>query len=182
MISDLYARALPRRRSHRSITMSTSSLFPVAQLECGFSTTHSKLDNERISQVDLSDSALGVHKATAQLSHKIVRPPMHGNQSPHAAWEALFPEGSINPSGSIPGGFGFYLNGGTEFAKRLDSAVEALFSYRVMFEQDWEWVKGGKLPSAASSLLCSGLPANLTIVQANSPECASEALLLLSFP
>jgi hypothetical protein len=62
------------------------------------------------------------------------------------AWEAFYPEGSINPSATIPGGFTFYLKGPLDFAKRLESATEALFSYRVMFEEEWEWVKGGKLP------------------------------------
>jgi len=73
----------------------------------------------------------------------------------------FFPEGSINPSGTIPGGFGFYLSGPSNFAKRLESATEALFSYRVMFEEGWEWMKGGKLPGLFGgvgdlSYRCSG--------------------------
>ena len=52
----------------------------------------------------------------------------------------------MNPSGSIPGGFGPYLSGPTAFAKRLETAKEAIFSYRLMLQKDWEWVKGGKLP------------------------------------
>jgi hypothetical protein len=89
---------------------------------------------------------LGVYKSSSNLPHKLVTLPAHGDQSPHTAWEAFFPEGSINPSATISGGFSFYLKGPSDFAKRLESATEALFSYKVMFEEEWEWVKGGKLP------------------------------------
>ncbi|KAG7091566.1 hypothetical protein E1B28_010591 [Marasmius oreades] len=61
---------------------------------------------------------------------------------PTHAFEAFYPKGSINPSAPIPGGFGFYLTGPNDFV----SGQEVLMSYRVMFQNDWEWVKGGKLP------------------------------------
>jgi hypothetical protein len=128
-----------------SSSVVSSWLFPVSEYESGFSTTKSDLDH-RISRESLSDSALGVHKSSSHLPHKLVTPPTNGDHSPHAAWEAFFPKGSINPSATIPGGFGFYLSGPPDFAKRLELATEALFSYRVMFEEGWEWVKGGKLP------------------------------------
>ncbi|KIK68210.1 polysaccharide lyase family 14 protein [Collybiopsis luxurians FD-317 M1] len=66
---------------------------------------------------------------------------------PEFAWEAFYPNGSINPSGAIPGGFGFYLNGTKEFTDRLSNgATEIIMGYRMMLESGWEWVKGGKLP------------------------------------
>jgi hypothetical protein len=129
----------------RTAIMSSSWLFPIAQCESGFSTTQSDIDNTRITRVTLADSSLGVHKSSSHLAHKLVTPPARGKHSPQIAWEAFFPAGSINPSATIPGGFGFYLRGTPEFATRLESATEALFSYRVMFEDEWEWVKGGKL-------------------------------------
>lgn len=107
--------------------------------------------SDRITQVSLSDSAVGVHKSSSRLPHKLVEPPAPcaaavDNHPPKIAWEAFYPKGSINPSATIPGGFGFYMSGPPDFAHRLESAREALFSYRVMFEEEWEWVKGGKLP------------------------------------
>ena len=66
---------------------------------------------------------------------------------PKTAWEAFYAKGSISPKTEKPGGMGFYLSGPPDFAKVLDKgATEAMFSYRVMFQHDWEWVKGGKLP------------------------------------
>jgi hypothetical protein len=42
---------------------------------------------------------------------------------------------------------GFYLGGPKEIEASLEqSATEAVFGYRVMFENGWDWVKGGKLP------------------------------------
>ncbi|KAJ7574448.1 hypothetical protein C8J56DRAFT_1008035 [Mycena floridula] len=43
--------------------------------------------------------------------------------------EAFIQKGSINPSGEIPG-----------------NVVEAVLSYRMMLQEDWQWVKGGKFP------------------------------------
>jgi hypothetical protein len=128
-----------------------SSLFPISQYESAFSTTQSDIDNARVSRVPLADSSVGVHRSSSRLTHNLVTPPTSGDHSPRVAWEAIFPKGSINPSGTIPGGFGFYLNGPPEFAARLESATEALFSYRVMFEDGWDFQKGGKLPGSCLS-------------------------------
>jgi len=90
-------------------TSPSSWLFPISQYETAFSSMRSDVGNGNIHQVSLSDSGLGVHKSSSHLPHKLVKPPIHGDQPPHVAWEAFFPEGSINPSATIPGGFGFYL-------------------------------------------------------------------------
>lgn len=126
-----------------------SSLFPVKHIKFGFTTA--QLDLNHVSKVPFSDPSLGVHKSSSQHPHKLVTPPqphdvVDSTSLPQVAWEALYPKGSINPSGAIFGGFGFYLSGPSDFANRLQSATEALFSYRVMFEDNWEWVKGGKIP------------------------------------
>jgi len=62
--------------------------------------------------------------------------------------EAFYPKGSINLSADIPGGFSFYLSEPQEFADRLDSETgsEVVMSHRVMLQDQWEWMKGGKLP------------------------------------
>jgi hypothetical protein len=140
-----------------------SWLFPVSQYESGFSTTQSDIDNARVSRVPLTDSSIGVHKSSSRLTHNLVTPPTRGDHSPHVAWEAIFPKGSINPSGTIPGGFGFYLNGPPKFTARLESATEALFSYRVMFEDEWDFKKGGKLPGNCLSVPISILRLLITL-------------------
>jgi hypothetical protein len=145
----------------RTVVMSSSHisswLFPISQYESGFSTTQSDIDTARVSRVPLADSSVGVHKSSSRLTHNLVTPPTRGDHSPRVAWEAFFPEGSINPSATIPGGFGFYLKGPPEFAARLESATEALFSYRVMFEDGWDFQKGGKLPGHCLSASISVL-------------------------
>lgn len=132
-------------------SLPASWLFPISTYECGFTTKQSNSNLERIAHVALSDKSLGVHKSSARLLHKLVKPPapcssLDNDTPPCQAWEAFFPKGSINPSATIPGGFGFYLSGPSEFADRLESATEAMFSYKLMLQEDWEWVKGGKLP------------------------------------
>ncbi|KAJ7464742.1 polysaccharide lyase family 14 protein [Mycena galericulata] len=121
-----------------------------------------------VDSVALHDPDLGVHYVESRTSHPLVIPPyveselaMDGTNSemltnmseftadwvaPSLAWEAFYPNGSINPSGSIAGGFGFYLFGPPSFASRLEGATHVILSYRMMLQNDWEWVKGGKLP------------------------------------
>lgn len=71
------------------------------------------------------------------------------------AWEAFYPCGSINPSATIPGGFGFYMSGPEDFVEELKKNVvnEAVFGYRVIFEDGFDFVKGGKLPGICKCLL-----------------------------
>jgi len=69
------------------------------------------------------------------------------------AWEALYPQGSINPGGAIKGGFGLYLAGPDAFARALNEhAREVVIGYEVYFEIGFEWAKGGKLPG-----ICGGV-------------------------
>lgn len=131
--------------------MRPSSLIPVEDFKDGF-TTCANLEDDRITLVPLEDKALGVHKISSRTKHEVVCPPPCCSPSkalppPTLAWEAFYPEGSINPKAKIPGGFGFYLSGPTSFSGQLENgAQEVLMSYRMMLEENWEWVKGGKLP------------------------------------
>ena len=133
------------------IMMQASHLIPIEDFQSGF-TTCSALRLDKVIYVPLNDNELGVHKISSRTSHKLVTPPpinpdLSGLPSPTLAWEAFYPKGSINPSAPIPGGFGLYLSGPTSFAECLnDGAQEVVLSYRMMLEDGWEWVKGGKLP------------------------------------
>ncbi|KAF8910928.1 polysaccharide lyase family 14 protein [Gymnopilus junonius] len=127
-------------------TLDLSHLIPYSDFITGF-TTCELIDHPNIESVILDDHQLGIHKVSSATTHHVVQPPASSGSTaaPKAAWEAFYPEGSINPGGEIPGGFGFYLTGPSSFAKRLETASEATFSYRLMLQEDWEWVKGGKL-------------------------------------
>ncbi|EIN10588.1 hypothetical protein PUNSTDRAFT_64709 [Punctularia strigosozonata HHB-11173 SS5] len=118
-------------------------LFPIntERITCGF-TTHTADLPAAVKVVNLSDQDLGVHKVTSRTPHNIVYVP----RKAVPAYEAFYPEGSVNPAGPVPGGFGFYVAGPTSFATELAHAKEAVLSYSVMFEKEWRWAKGGKLP------------------------------------
>ena len=124
-------------------------LFPVSAYQSGF-TTNVNVKKENVVHVDLSDSSLGVHKASSRTTHKVVTPPTSDVPddfpTPTLAWEALYPKGSINPGSSFPSGFSFYLSGPEWFQKKAGNAKEVMWSYRLMFEKGWIWAKGGKLP------------------------------------
>lgn len=140
--------------------MSAEILFPVpaSQIISGF-TSCSAVINPRVHVFALSDNALGVHKIYSRTSHEIVTPPppRSGHNLTQLAWEAIFPEGSINPGNkdTVPGGFGFYLRGPKTFAEQLQnpSHRDVIMSYSVMFEDGYRWRKGGKLPGICESLL-----------------------------
>ena len=124
-------------------------LFPTKkQLQNAWSTC-SKIEKPGVVVLPLDDHELKVHKTTSSTSHHLVPPPgpnRDGLAAPNTAWEAFYPRGSVNPTNSIPGGFGFYLSGPPGFRAGLKTANEVLFSYSVMFDEDWDFVKGGKLP------------------------------------
>lgn len=137
-------------------------LLPVPVFSSGFTTCPS-LDTELLTVVDLDDECLGVRKITRRTTHQVVEPPKESQRDiscltkvlppPNLAWEAKYPKGSVNPSAPIPGGFGFYLSGPSDFLESLRcGAQEVLFSYRMMLSNDWDWVKGGKLPGICKFL------------------------------
>lgn len=131
-------------------------LIPAKDFKNGF-TTCEHLKDDRVTLTPLDDKPLGVHKISSRTTHILVSPPPCRSPPsnlppPTRAWEAFYPEGSINPKADIPGGFGFYLSGPPSFARQLEEgAKEVLMSYRMMLGEDWEWVKGGKLPGFCES-------------------------------
>ncbi len=76
------------------------------------------------------DDALGVHRVNKHLTHAVVSlpppsPPPHDDENhEQKAWEAVYPKGSANPRGDIPGGFGYYVHGPSAFARRLASSED----------------------------------------------------------
>ncbi|KIM28461.1 polysaccharide lyase family 14 protein [Serendipita vermifera MAFF 305830] len=111
------------------------AIFPMAY-QSGWTTSTSSFPN--IMNVPLTDNALGVNRVSEGTSHNIVQ---IGGKT---AWEAFYPKGSMNPSSDIRGGFGFYLDGPQSWS--IANAKEITFSYAVMFQSDFQWAKGGKLP------------------------------------
>ncbi|KDR72249.1 hypothetical protein GALMADRAFT_229073 [Galerina marginata CBS 339.88] len=123
-----------------------SHLIPKSDFTSGF-TTCELIEHARLELVLLDDGQLGVHKVSSGTTHRILNPPTPlSSVAPKVAWEALYPKGSVNPTGEIPGGFGFYMSGPSAFRKQLETASEVIYSYRLMLQDGWEWVKGGKLP------------------------------------
>jgi hypothetical protein len=130
--------------------MTTSGhLFPIPAYQTGF-TTNPNIKQVNLVNVGLLDSSLGVHKASSRTTHELVAPPSADFPSdlpaPTHAWEALYPEGSLNPKASLPSGFSLYLSGPEWFQEKAEQAKEVMWSYRLMFEKGWTWAKGGKLP------------------------------------
>lgn len=110
--------------------------------------------------IALSDSALGVHRAQSNLPRPLVKPPSpvgptnNALPAPKSAYQATYPKGSINPTATIPGGFGFYLSGEQSFTSKLKGSApkEVVMSYRLMLEKGFQFQKGGKLPGICTSL------------------------------
>ena len=128
-----------------------SYLTPISEFIAGF-TTSCYVHHKNIQHVPLADKELGVHKVTSRTTHNLVAPPpASASNAPKLAWEAAYPKGSINPSATIPEGFEFYLSGPTNFSQALETASEAIFSYRMMLQDEWE-SKSGKLPGACKFL------------------------------
>lgn len=65
--------------------------------------------------------------------------------------QAHYPEGSYTFTHSPEGGLSFYAPGPDEVD--LTTAKEATFGYSVMFEEGFEWQKGGKLPGLCECLV-----------------------------
>ncbi|KAI0264193.1 hypothetical protein BC834DRAFT_884177 [Gloeopeniophorella convolvens] len=123
-----------------------STVLPIPRdtILVGFTTNHNLPARPQIAHVPISkDSALGVHKVN---NPKILlHPTVHVHD--RDAWEALYPKGSINPTGVVKGGFGFYLAGPKAFADAMAAgAREAVVGYEMLFEDGFQWAKGGKLP------------------------------------
>ena len=118
-------------------------LFPSSYTYKNGFTTASGVSVAGVSPVSLADRNLNVIKVASGLSHNVVQ------QSGKTAWEAFYPSGSYKPSATPRGGFSFYSGGTNEFRDAVRAgAKEVMLSYSVMFQNSWQWVKGGKLPDA----------------------------------
>ena len=108
-------------------------LFPVAHISSWTTSTSSG------SALPLNDDTLGVTKLLSALSHSYVTAP-DGKKS----MQAHYPEGSYTFGHQPEGGLSFYAKGPDNF--NLDNAKEVTFSYSVLFEDSFDFNKGGKLP------------------------------------
>ena len=137
------ARAAPLKRDLGT------SLFPGGHTFSSGFTTASDVSVAGVAEIDLSDSSLNVIKVQSGMTHNVV------SQNGKTAWEAVYPEGSWNPSNTPLGGFGFYLGGSDAFKSAIDGgARQVMFSYSVMFEDEFEFNKGGKLPGGCEYSIC----------------------------
>lgn len=87
----------------------------------------------------LSDATLKPQKLLSTLSHKYTPAP-----DGKLAMQAHYPKGSYTFGHGVEGGISFYSAGPTNVD--LTTAKEATLGYSVMFDQDFEFQKGGKLP------------------------------------
>lgn len=87
----------------------------------------------------LSDATLKPQKLLSALSHKYMAAP-----DGKLAMQAHYPKGSYTFGHGAEGGISFYSAGPSDVD--LTTAKEATLGYSVMFDKDFEFQKGGKLP------------------------------------
>jgi len=130
---------LPERRD--SISGLQDYLFPAFHTYNSGFTTADGVEVDGVSSIGLSDSALNVIKVTSGLTHNVVQ------QDGKTAWQAVYPQGSWNPSNAPKGGFGLYVNGTDDFKAAVAAgANQVIFGYSIMFQDGFEWNMGGKIP------------------------------------
>ena len=117
----------------------SKKLFPIAHVSSWTTSTSSG------SALPLNDNTLGVTKLLSALSHNYVTAP-DGKKS----MQAHYPEGSYTFGHEPEGGLSFYAKGPSNFD--LANAKEVTFSYSVLFEDGFEFNKGGKLPGVCECL------------------------------
>jgi hypothetical protein len=93
----------------------------------------------------LDYDALGVGKKTKHVVYSTIRAPGNVPQG-SKAWPAFFPAGSYSPSAMPRGGLGMYIPGPVGHWWNNTAVTEVMFSYAVLFPDEFEPVRGGKLP------------------------------------
>ena len=93
----------------------------------------------------LDDATFRPTKEIKNLSHNYVNAP-DGKKS----MQAHYPKGSFTFGNQPQGGFSFYAPGPQDVD--LSTAKEALFGYSVFFPENFDFVKGGKLPGICKFL------------------------------
>ncbi|KAF8578466.1 polysaccharide lyase family 14 protein [Ramaria rubella] len=117
-------------------------IFPIP-VKSGWTTSTGVVGVPDITNFDLSDSELGVHRVSSGTTHEVSTL----SDGVSKAWVAVYRKGSYKPSGEIKGGFGFYVKGPEgEWRNKLPDSSEIVVAYAVRFQEDFDFIKGGKLP------------------------------------
>ncbi|KZO90376.1 polysaccharide lyase family 14 protein [Calocera viscosa TUFC12733] len=156
-----YENASAFLRGVKTPTFLAKSLFPVQPFRSAWSTSAPFTNApENVNFVELNDESLRSTKiASSTLRHTLVPAPPGLSNEEHA-FRADYPKGSINPQGPVKGGFSFYAPGPMQH--ELEGAKEVILSYAVMFQDGFQFRKGGKLPglyggtSPETAYACSG--------------------------
>ncbi|KAI0781510.1 polysaccharide lyase family 14 protein [Trametes elegans] len=125
--------ALPTPFNSTLHTRATSKLFPVSD------DTSWSVSSQVANALPLSDATFRPTHNIKALSHDYVKAP-DGVES----LKAHYPQGSFKLSAKPQGGLSFYAPGPSSVD--LTTAKEATLTYSVFFEDDFDFVKGGKLP------------------------------------
>lgn len=143
-------------RGNFSTIPATTAIFPLlpSRISSGF-TISPHVHLNRVAMTQFKDDVLDVHHKWDRSSRELVHVALN-----RWAWETEYKNGSINPAGegicqlihlsptlnlrAVPGGFGFYMSGPKAWSSHLPVAKEVMFSYSVLFEEGFEWVKGGE--------------------------------------
>ncbi|KAA1477666.1 hypothetical protein DENSPDRAFT_844847 [Dentipellis sp. KUC8613] len=91
--------------------------------------------------IPLSDATFRPTKLIKSLSHTYMQSPGPDSK---LSMQAKYPEGSWTYDHDPAGGLSFYAPGPEDVD--LSTAKEVTFGYAIMFENDFEWKKGGKIP------------------------------------
>ncbi|KAI0373150.1 polysaccharide lyase family 14 protein [Pilatotrama ljubarskyi] len=141
--------ALPFPDNSTLHARAASKLFPVSD------TTSWSVSSQVSNALPLSDDTLRPTHDIKELTHNYVTAP-----DGVFSLKAHYPKGSFKPSATPRGGISFYAPGPASVD--LTTAKEATLSYSVLFEDGFEFVKGGKLPgfyggdSDKVAISCSG--------------------------
>ncbi|KAH9914517.1 uncharacterized protein BXZ73DRAFT_81656 [Epithele typhae] len=111
-----------------------STLFPVDQGSKSWT-----VSKGQSGALPLSDDTFRPFNEIKDLTHDYVSAP-----DGVLSMEAVYPKGSFKPSASPRGGITFYAPGPASVD--LTTAKEATLSYTVLFEEGFDFNKGGKLP------------------------------------
>ena len=132
-----------RSATNNAVTGSLlGALFPIAQPSTSWTTL------QGISgALSLSDSTFNPDHVLSSLTHNYVASP--GSDS-KLSMQAHYPKGSYTFGHQPQGGISFYAPGPSDVD--LTTAKEATFGYSVMFDEGFDWNKGGKLPGLCECL------------------------------
>ena len=125
--------ALPLTTNATLAARATSVLFPISD------STSWSVSQQVSDAVPFTDATFRPTNEIKGLTHDVVKAP-DGVPS----IQSKYPKGSFKPSATPRGGISFYAPGPEDVD--LTTAAEATLSYSVLFEDGFDFVKGGKLP------------------------------------